>query len=73
MELVISGVNSNNLEQFHKLVYDEFYCSASVNDADMKNPEAKIVVTKNKQLSDDEFSMLAGKLVMLNLTVKKEG
>lgn len=60
MKLLVTKINNANvIDELAK----QFYCKA-------ENHEGKIIVTKNSQLSENEFSVLAGKLVIAGFNVE---
>lgn len=61
MKLLITKINSdaNTVIELAK----QFYCKT-------KEQGDNIIITKNSQLTDDEFSVLAGKLVIKGFNVE---
>lgn len=62
-ELIVTKINPNNASEIIKLAI-QFYCEVG------PNIEGKIIITKLPQLTDNEFSVLAGKLVMSGFNVE---
>lgn len=60
MKLLITKINNSNaIDELAK----QFYCKA-------EKQKGKIIITKNSQLSENEFSALAGKLVLKGFNVE---
>lgn len=66
MKLLITKIckNAHNTPALTTLA-DHFYCNIEAN-----LPEDRVIITKNDQLTDDEFIVLAGNLVMYGFNVE---
>ena len=65
MKLLITKIDDYNNRELSKLI-DQFYCTIDI----LNTTEPKMIINKHPGLTDGEFSLLAGKLVIAGLNVE---